>query len=61
MANNTWEMTNLQKYRKSVGRKYVLCTKKIAASIIVRYKLPSVEKGYSQVVGMELDKIFVYG
>jgi hypothetical protein len=46
MANDIWEMTNLLKYRKNVGRKYVLFTKKNAWSIIVRYKARLVAKGY---------------
>jgi hypothetical protein len=58
MANGTWELVPLPKDRKSVGCKWVFCTKKDASGHIVRHKARLVAKGYSQVEGVEFNETF---
>jgi hypothetical protein len=47
MANGTWKLTMFPKCRKSIGCKWVLCTKNNTLGEIVRYKAQLVANGYS--------------
>ncbi len=58
MANGMWELVPLPKYRKSVGCKWVFCTKRDASGHIVRHKARLVAKGYSQVEGVDFNETF---
>ena len=58
MANGTWELAPLPKNRKSVGSKWVFCTKKDASGQVVRHKARLVAKGYSQVEGVDFLETF---
>ncbi len=58
MANGTWELIPLPKDRKSVGCKWVFCTKRDASGHIVRHKARLVAKGYFQVEGVDFNETF---
>jgi hypothetical protein len=47
MSKGTWELAPLPTGRKSVGCKWVFCTKRDALGSVVRYKARLVAKGYS--------------
>jgi len=58
MANGTWELVLLPKDRKSVGCKWLFCTKRDALGHIVKHKARLVAKGYSQVKGVDFNETF---
>jgi hypothetical protein len=58
MANGTWELVPLPKDRKSVGCKWVFCTKRDASGHIVRHKARLVATGYSQLEGVDFNETF---
>ena len=47
MSKGTWELAPLPTDRKSVGCKWVFCTKRDASGSVVRYKARLVAEGYS--------------
>jgi transposase InsO family protein len=58
MSKGTWELAPLPTGRKSVGCKWVFCTKRDALGSVVRYKARLVAKGYSQVEGVDFNETF---
>nr|GEV19626.1 DNA-directed DNA polymerase [Tanacetum cinerariifolium] len=56
--NNTWEITNLPKDRKYIGRKWVYKIKYKSNGEIERYKARYVVKGYNQKEGINFDETF---
>ena len=58
MGKGTWELAALPKDRKSVGSKWVFCTKRDALGQVVCYKARQVAKGYSQVEGVDFNETF---
>jgi hypothetical protein len=58
MANGTWELVPLPNNRKSVGCKWVFCTKRDASGHVLRHKARLVAKGYSQVEGVDFNETF---
>ncbi|KAL0442235.1 UNVERIFIED_CONTAM: Retrovirus-related Pol polyprotein from transposon RE1 [Sesamum radiatum] len=51
--NNTWEVVDLPKGKKAIGRKWVFKVKLNADGSIDRYKAQLVAKGYNQVEGVD--------
>ena len=58
IANGTWKLTNLSKFRKNVKCKWLFRTKKDALDEIIRHKTQWIAKGYSQVAKVNFNKTF---
>lgn len=58
MTNGTWELVLLPKGRKSVGCKWMFCTKKYATGEVVHYKARLMAKGFLQVAGVDFHETF---
>ncbi|GKC52003.1 ribonuclease H-like domain-containing protein, partial [Tanacetum coccineum] len=56
--NDTWEIRDLPKDRKSIGGKWVFKIKYKSNGEIDRYKARYVVKGYNQSEGIEFDETF---
>jgi hypothetical protein len=56
--NKTWDLVELPKGRKVVGCKWVYKLKKGVDDKVERYKARLVEKGYSQMKGIDFHEIF---
>ncbi|GJZ13349.1 ribonuclease H-like domain-containing protein [Tanacetum coccineum] len=56
--NDTWEITDLPKDRKSIGAKWVFKIKYKSSGEIERYKARYVVKGYNQKDGIDFDETF---
>ena len=56
--NEAWDIFELLVGRKSVGRKWLFKKKFNAQGKVEKYKARLVEKGYSQVEGIEFGEIF---
>ncbi|MCY6396719.1 reverse transcriptase domain-containing protein, partial [Actinobacillus pleuropneumoniae] len=56
--NEAWELVELLARRKSIGRKWVFKKKTNAEGKVEKYKARLVEKGYSQVRGIDFRDIF---
>ncbi|GJU94341.1 ribonuclease H-like domain-containing protein, partial [Tanacetum coccineum] len=58
LRNVTWEITNLPKDRKDIGRKWVFKIKYKSSGEIDRYKARFVAKGFNQKEGVDFEKTF---
>eukprot|EP00253_Pinus_taeda_P016873 PITA_16873 len=56
--NEAWDLVELSARRKPIGRKWVFKKKKNAKGKVDKYKARLVEKGYSQVSGIDFGDIF---
>ena len=56
--NNTWEIVDLPKRKKLVGRKWVFTIKYNADETLERYNARLVAKGYTQTHGIDYQKTF---
>ena len=56
--NNTWELTGLPKWHKTVGVKWVYKTKLNENGEIDKYKARLVAKGYKQELGVDYKEVF---
>jgi hypothetical protein len=56
--NETWDLVKLPNGRNIIGSKWVFKNKMNIASEVEKFKARLVEKGYSQVEGVDLGEIF---
>ena len=56
--NEAWDLVDLSAGRKPIGKKWVLKKKKIAEGKVGKQKAQLVEKGFSQVSGIDFGDIF---
>eukprot|EP00253_Pinus_taeda_P005084 PITA_05084 len=56
--NEAWDLVELPAGRKSIGRKWVFKKKTNVEGMVEKYKARLVEKGYSQVSGIDFGDIF---
>ena len=56
--NNTWEMVELEKGKKTIGCRWVFSVKYGANGKVERYKARLVAKGYTQIYGIDFQETF---
>jgi len=56
--NEAWDLVELTSGRKPIGIKWMFKKKMNAKGKMEKYKAPLVEKGYSQVLGIDFGDIF---
>lgn len=56
--NETWDLITLHDGRKPIGSKWVLKKKTNASTQVKKFKYQLVEKGYSQLKGVNFGEIF---
>lgn len=57
-ANGTWRLENLPVGKQTIGCKWVYKIKRKADGLIERYKARLVEKGFTQVEGLDFHETF---